>query len=193
MPSFRSVVVACATALLSGCMTITTAGALDPRFDGPGAGAGWGWSNPDDPRTGRGTGPRLLVDQFGRPVVDRYGKPVYVDAWGRQVGPSYGYGGGGGQQVFPGMPGGLFGGGGGGYGYDDDDPRSRLSKGQAAALDQGCVSRYEGNPKKLRRCLNGDPRLFEDALEDGCHIRYQNNAKKLGRCLKEARGGGFPW
>lgn len=184
MPSFRTLALACATIVLSGCMTVTTAGALDPRFNGPGS--AWGWSDPDDPRHSRRDAPRLLVDQFGRPVVDRFGKPVYVDAYGRPLAGGYGA-----QQVFPGMPGGMFGGGGGRP--TRDDPRNHLSKGQAAALDQGCISRYEGNPSKLRRCLNGDPRLFEDALEDGCHIRYQNNAKKLGRCLKEARGNGFPW
>lgn len=201
MPSARSLAAACATLLLTGCLTVTTADALDPRWD-DGPGSGWSWGPPDRDRDGRGHGfgrdeggLRMVVDRYGRPVRDRFGRPIYVDRFGRQVatngfgrpqvaGPLFGAPTMPGVPGFPGRPGG-----GQGHGYGSD-PRDGLSPGQSAALDQGCIARYEGNPAKLRRCLNGDPRLFENALEDGCHIRYSGNAKKLGRCLRQAQGGG---
>ena len=180
MPSLRSLAVACATLLLTGCLSVTSAGALDPRWTDGGGSSSYG----------RQADARLLVDRFGRPVTDRYGRAIYVDRFGRQI-PTDTFGRPQTSLGFPGIPGG--GGLGGGYGgRDRDDARDRLSKGQSAALDQGCVARYEGNPSKLRRCPNGDPRLFEEALEDGCHLRYAGNAKKLGPRLLQAQGG-FPW
>lgn len=74
-----------------------------------------------------------------------------------------------------------------------DDPFMGLSRGQKAALEQGCIARYVGNPEKLRRCLNGDTRLMEAAMEQGCHERYSGNRKKLERCLDAAEGAGWPW
>lgn len=175
MPSLQRLAAACATLVLTGCLSVTSAGALDPRWNDGGGSSSYG----------RQADARLLVDRFGRPVTDRYGRAIYVDRFGRQI-PTDTFGRPQTNLGFPGFPGGGFGGSG------RDDPRDHLSKGQSAALDQGCVARYEGNPSKLRRCLNGDPRLFEEALEDGCHLRYAGNAKKLGRCLKQARGS-FPW
>lgn len=192
MPPFRSLAVACATLALTGCLTVTSAGALDPRWSDPGP----RWSNPDprsgfDLQVGGGRfddGPRMVVDRWGRPVRDQFGRPVYVDRYDRRI-PTDPFGRPeprsefGGMPGFPGFP---------GTGRNDGGSlRDRLSKGQNYALDQGCMDRYGGDSKKLRRCLNGDPRVAGRALEEGCYLRYEGNDEKLGRCLRQSRRGAW--
>lgn len=68
------------------------------------------------------------------------------------------------------------------YRRDADD----LTRGQRAALEDGCRARYRGHSRereKVRECMSGDSRASSQALIDGCYHRYKGIPHKLRQCL----------
>ena len=108
-----------------------------------------------------------------------FGVPVQPSPWSAPNSPWYGGGPGYGNQFYGNQYG--FG---GGESFEQRGPSlESLDHGPRQALKLGCMERYGKYSYRYEACVNGE-RHSDDALAEGCVSRYQGNPRACLQTLK---------